>query len=136
MAIFNPTYQNPYLPYTPAVQNYQVPQTPDGGIIWVQGESGAKAYPIQNGKSVILFDSESEHFFIKSADVSGMPQPLRIFSYKEATEIEIKPKIDTSNFITRQEFEEAINSLKNRPQTYQRKEGNKNGKPLIQRTNE
>ena len=136
MAIFNPTYQNPYLPYTPGIQNYQVSQNPDGGIIWVQGESGAKAYPIQNGKSVVLFDSESEHFFIKSADTSGMPQPLRIFSYKEATEVEIKPQIDTSNFITREEFEEAIRSLKNRSQNYPRKEGNKNGKPLIQRTNE
>jgi len=118
------TYQNPYQPY--AYQN------DSNGIIWVQGESGAKAYPVQNGKSVVLFDSESEHFFIKSTDPSGMPQPLRIFSYKEANEIEVKPTIDTSNFITRDEFERAIDSLKNR--NYQRRE-NRNVKPIIQRAN-
>jgi hypothetical protein len=118
------TYQNPYQPYSyPNDSN---------GIIWVQGESGAKAYPVQNGKSVVLFDSESEHFFIKTTDISGMPQPLRIFSYKESNEIDIKPTIDTSNFITRDEFEKAIDSLKNR--NYQRRE-NRNGKPIIQRAN-
>jgi len=61
-----------------------------------------------------------------------MPQPLRIFSYKEANEIEVKPTIDTSNFITRDEFERAIDSLKNR--NYQRRE-NRNVKPIIQRAN-
>lgn len=130
MPLYNPypsTYQNPYQPYQ--APNYLNPQ-PDTSIVWVQGESGAKAYPVQSGKSVVLFDSESEHFFIKTTDASGMPQPLRIFSYKEASEVEIKPQIDTSNFITREEFEEAIDSLRR----YQRKE-NRNGKPIIQRTN-
>ena len=97
-----------------------------------------KAYPVQNGKSVVLFDSESEHFFIKSADASGMPQPLRIFSYSETSENEMKnPGIDTSNFVTREEFDaikEEMNKLKNRPnvQTYQRKENRSNGKPSLQ----
>lgn len=117
------TYQNPYQPYMYPNEN--------NGIIWVQGESGAKAYPVQNGKNVVLFDSESEHFFIKATDNSGMPQPLRIFSYKETNKIEEKSVIDTSMFITRDEFEKAIESLKNR--NYQRKE-NRNGKPLISRT--
>lgn len=140
MALYNQpypaSYQNPYQPYTPTAANYMQPTQPDNtGIIWVQGESGAKAYPVQNGKSVVLFDSESEHFFIKTTDMSGMPQPLRIFSYSESSESDMKaPAIDTSNFITRQEFEDAINSLKNRQnnQAYQRKEGNRNGKPSVQ----
>ena len=145
MAIYNNNpyqFNNPYQPYTPPVQNYQV-QQPDTSIIWVQGESGAKAYPVQNGKSVVLFDSESEHFFIKTADASGMPQPLRVFSYSETNETEMKtPAIDTSNFITREEFEEALEKLKARPSVqasapaYQRKEGVRNGKQTIQRTNE
>jgi len=137
MALYNnpyqPQYNNPYQPYTPPVQNYN-PQ-PDTSIIWVQGESGAKAYPVQNGKSVVLFDSESEHFFIKTADASGMPQPLRIFSYSETNENEMKaPPVDTSQFITRDEFEEVISRLKKQTQqqnTYQRKETVKNGKPSI-----
>ena len=118
MAIYNNNpyqFNNPYQHYTPPVQNYQM-QQPDTSIIWVQGESGAKAYPVQNGKSVVLFDSESEHFFIKTADASGMPQPLRVFSYSETNENEMKaPAIDTSQFITRDEFEEVIEKLKERP---------------------
>ena len=140
MALYNNSYQaqqfnNPYQPYIPPVQ-YQ--SQPDTSIIWVQGESGAKAYPVQNGKSVVLFDSESEHFFIKTADASGMPQPLRIFSYSETNENEMKaPAFDTSQFITREEFEEAIEKLKfKQSNTYQRKESRPNGKPSIQRTNE
>ena len=134
MAIYNsqpytPQY-NAYQPYVPNNNYFQQPQ--DTGIVWVQGESGAKAYPVQNGKSVVLFDSESEHFFIKTADPSGMPQPLRIFSYSETNENEMKtPAIDTSNFITREEFEEVIDKLKNRQNTYQRKENKPNGKPII-----
>ena len=137
MALYNnpyqaPQYNNPYMPYTPPVQ---YPQTQsDSSIIWVQGESGAKAYPVQNGKSVVLFDSESEHFFIKAADASGMPQPLRIFSYSETNENEMKvPAFDTSQFITRDEFEEVIEKLKAKQnqQTYQRKDVKSNGKPSI-----
>ena len=137
MAFYNQPYPqyNPYQPYTPpTAANYMATQPDNTGIIWVQGESGAKAYPVQNGKSVVLFDSESEHFFIKTSDMSGMPQPLRIFSYSESSENDMKtPAIDTSNFVTRQEFEEVIDKLRNRQnnQTYQRKEG-KNGKPSIQ----
>lgn len=137
MALYNPNYnyQQPMMtPYqTPQVnQNYN--STTDTGIVWVQGESGAKAYPVQPGKSVVLFDSETEHFFIKSADMSGMPQPLRIFSYSETSENEMKqPDIDTSMFITREEFERAINDLKKPVQQteYQRKGGNRNDKSLI-----
>lgn len=144
MALYNnpyqPQYNNPYMPYTPSVQSYQ--QQPDTSIIWVQGESGAKAYPVQNGKSMVLFDSESEHFFIKTTDPSGMPQPLRIFSYSEVSENDMKapvPTIDTSNFVTRDEFEAVIEKLKSRQSqqnSYQRRDGVKNGKPIIQRANE
>jgi len=138
MALYNNPYQaqynNPYMPYTPPVQNYPQPQA-DTSIIWVQGESGAKAYPVQNGKSVVLFDSESEHFFIKTADQSGMPQPLRIFSYSETNENDMKaPAIDTSQFVTRDEFEEVIEKLKSRQtqqNSYQRKENKSNGKPSL-----
>ena len=133
MAFYNSPYPATYQsPYQPPIPTYIQPQN-DTGIIWVQGESGAKAFPVQNGKSVVLFDSESEHFFIKTTDGSGMPQPLRVFSYKEVNEPETKHEIDTSNFITRDEFEKAIESLRNRQNNnHQGKEVNKNGKQTIQ----
>ena len=89
----------------------QVPtQQPSTGILWVQGEAGAKAYPVAPGNSVLLMDSESECFYIKSTDVSGMPMPLRVFNYSERKN-EPEPKIVPSDYITREEFEERISAL-------------------------
>jgi hypothetical protein len=58
-------------------------------------------------------DSESNCFGIKTADSSGMPLPLRIFDYKEriaqnAQNAPTAASIDTSGFITREEFEARI----------------------------
>ena len=78
------------------------------GIIWVQGEASAKAYPVASGQSVLLMDSEDSIMYIKSTDQSGMPQPLRIFEYKErtghqnASVIASKP---SEEYVSRKEFE-------------------------------
>lgn len=127
-------YQN-YQPYYQNYPNYPNPnyQQSSADIVWVQGEAGAKAYPVQSGRSVLLMDSENSVFYIKSTDTSGMPQPLRIFSYEELQEgVRNEPSIDTSKFITRDEFEKAIADLskKQNQNTYQRKEKN-NVKPII-----
>lgn len=76
-AYAQPQQQMSYAQPTPQPQ----PQTT--GIIWVQGEAAAKAYPVAPGSNVLLMDSEGECFYIKSTDASGMPQPLRVFEYKE-----------------------------------------------------
>lgn len=115
---------NPYFPanYNPimnpyqaqAMQNYQ--QTAQqGSLIWVQGIEGAKSHPVLAGQSALLLDSESDVFYIKTVDASGMPLPLRIFDYSERKEsVQKQPdtsgalNIDTSSFITREEFEKRI----------------------------
>lgn len=53
---------------------------------YVQGEAAAKSWYVGNGQSVLLMDIESPVFYIKSADNSGMPMPLRTFEYKEVTQ--------------------------------------------------
>lgn len=104
------TYQNPYM------QQYQ-PQQQSGGLIWVQGEAGAKSYPVSAGQSVLLMDSESNRFFIKSADVSGMPLPLRIFDYTERKDAVKQPDsataagLDVSRFVTHEELESRIAAI-------------------------
>lgn len=105
-------YSNPYL------QQYQqqATQPVQSGIQWVQGETGAKAYTVSAGQSVLLMDSESQSFYIKSTDGSGMPLPLRIFDYTERTvqNAPVTPQsapIDTSAFVTRTEFEERIAAI-------------------------
>ena len=88
-----------------------LPQPPQSttGIPWVSGEVGAKSYLVAPGTSVLLMDSESEKFYIKSTDVSGMPQPLRTFEYHEiGTQMPPKqpvPNMD-SKYVTRQEYDD------------------------------
>ena len=65
----------------------------------------------------MLMDSESNTFYIKSSDNSGMPMPLRIFDYKERTEQVIQPsvlqhqEIDTSKFVTWDDLDKRLNDL-------------------------
>lgn len=109
-------YQQPIqtMPQQQIVNN-AAPQS-NNGLIWVQGEAGAKSYLVAPGNTVMLMDSEGERFFIKSADASGMPLPLRIFDYKERTEPTQAAinahvpanNINLDNFITREEFEQRL----------------------------
>lgn len=119
-----PTGYSPMGSYNPyqvgqyqQVQNTQQAQT--GGLQWVQGEAGAKAFPVSAGQSVLLMDSENNVFYIKSSDNSGMPLPLRTFDYRERT-AQNAPKaaqnapqsaIDTSLFVTRDELEKRLAEL-------------------------
>lgn len=92
----------------PMLQQAQ-PAQQTGGIIWVQGEEGAKAYMVAPGNTVLLMDSDGSSFYLKSADASGMPQPLRIFDYVERQAgTNRHPQAvtqDMGQFVTRQEFE-------------------------------
>lgn len=121
--MYNPYFQNPYM----------VSNNNSNSIIWVQGESGAKAYPVAPGNSIALFDSESDRFFIKSTDASGMPSPLRVFNYVEQKENNvISNTIHTeTDYVTRKEFEELVEKINSKNQ-FIRKE-NRNGKQFIQR---
>ena len=76
---------NNYFPvnYPQYPQTYQQPQAPQNmqsGIIWVQGEAGAKSYIIPPNTTVQLWDSESQKIYLKSADASGMPS-IRTLEY-------------------------------------------------------
>lgn len=95
-------------------------QQNDNGILWVQGEAGAKSWAVAPGKSVMLMDSESNTFYIKSTDNSGMPMPLRIFDYTERhadgqkqSEIQKPHEIDTSKFVTWDALNSTINDALN-----------------------
>lgn len=93
-------YNNYFPTYTPIAPGfYGVPNTPaptvptatpaqqapqnNGPIVWVQGEAGAKSYLVAPNTTVLLMDSEGDRFFLKSADASGVPLPLRTFKYEE-----------------------------------------------------
>ena len=76
MALYNgfpATYQPMYYPQYQPAQQPQQPQQNNSGIIWVQGEAGAKSYLVAPNTTVQLWDSEAQRIFLKSADASGMP---------------------------------------------------------------
>lgn len=114
---YYPTYYQP--PMADQLTQYRqqqytmpqaAPQPQPSPILWVQGEEGAKAYMVAPGASVLLMDSESSSFYIKSTDASGMPQPLRIFDYTERTAAQHSPST-APEYITRDEFERRIAQL-------------------------
>ena len=103
-----------------ASQPMQVqPAQQSSQIIWVSGEAGAKSYLVAPGNTVMLLDAENSVFYLKSADASGMPLPLRIFDYKERTTAAQQAfggsvateTINLDNFVTRKEFEELRASI-------------------------
>lgn len=125
MAYYAPFYRSPY--YNPMQAdatnqyNQQIPQPMmsqqgNSGLLWVQGEGGAKSFPVVPNTTVMLMDSEAKKFYLKSADASGVPLPLRTFLYEEQTDafqtnsnapIFASDK-SAEEFITRKEFEEKM----------------------------
>lgn len=118
-------YNNNYYPHYFTPMPYSAPQIAQNAsqvsgsnINWVQGEAAAKSYPVGAGQSVLLMDSESTAFYIKSTDQSGMPLPLRVFDYTERTAAghpqETMPTTaSTENqYVSRAEFDEFKDDVK------------------------
>lgn len=125
----NPNYYNPYQPQVQPpmdrlaqlqAQQYQMnqqtqqPAQANQSLIYVQGEAAAKSWMVGAGQSVLLMDSESPVFYIKSADASGIPLPLRVFDYTErnqsmpqnAPQAQNPAQIDLDGkYVTRAEYE-------------------------------
>ena len=110
-----------------AVTQPPMPQQPmqqqSSQIIWVSGEAGAKSYLVAPGNTVMLLDAENSVFYLKSADASGMPLPLRIFDYKERTTtaqqafggVMTGESVNLDSFVTREEFERRMASIAPQP---------------------
>lgn len=105
MAGYNPGFPTSYQPY---YQQYfpqmQTQPTNNGGMIWVQGEAGAKSYLVAPNATVQLWDSEAQVIYLKSADASGMPS-MKVLDYTiRGTEA---PALTAStDYVTRQELEQ------------------------------
>lgn len=79
--------QNQYQQAVNVPQMQAVPQPQvNQGLLWVSGEVGAKSYLVAPNSTVLLMDSDSSRFYLKSADNAGMPN-LRVFEYNEVTNI-------------------------------------------------
>lgn len=106
-------YRQPYVQNGGYQQGYQQAQgearmlPQNEPMTWVQGEAGAKAYIVAPGNTAVLWDSEAEVIYIKSANAAGMPY-MRVFDYRERTGAPAAPSaaIQSGNeYVTRGEFE-------------------------------
>lgn len=121
---FAQPYQYAYQPQVPApmdrlaqlqAQQYQQPTQSNQSLIYVQGEAAAKSWMVGAGQSVLLMDSENPVFYIKSADTSGIPLPLRVFDYTERNQSMPQNGLQASNpaqidldgkYVTRAEYDD------------------------------
>lgn len=92
----------------PMQQPAQPPQT-NQGLLWVQGEAGAKSYLVAPNTTVLLMDSEGSRFYLKSTDNAGMPS-LRVFEYSEVSQNASQAAQSTQTnlddkYVTRQEYD-------------------------------
>ena len=100
---FNPPQANPQ-----AMQNRA-----QNGFIWVQGEVGAKGFPVAPNTTVQLWDSDAQVIYLKSADATGMPS-MKILDYmiREQTHPAVGVPRETPDDITREEFEKRLSELR------------------------
>lgn len=87
------------------------PNAQNNGIIWVQGEAGAKSYMVAPNTTVQLWDSESQTIYLKSADASGMPS-MRIIDYTIRDNTPKTPNLSSqSDYVTRSELQSVLDEL-------------------------
>lgn len=124
---FPSPYQQPMNPYQvqmmqnqlAAMQQMQPVNQQNILAAWVQGgEQSMKSFPLGANQKAFLFSTEENIFGMKSTDASGMPLPLEMFRYEKINADKTQNStttaaIDTSAFITREEFESRIAKIYN-----------------------
>lgn len=98
--------------YQQTIPQAQPTQQINQGLLWVSGEVGAKSYLVAPNSTVLLMDSDSQKFYLKSADGAGMPS-MRVFEYTEITNApQNAPQALNSDlkqlddkYVTREEYE-------------------------------
>lgn len=103
---FPTTYQVPayYPQQTTGQYPYQTQAQNNNGIIWVQGEAGAKSYLVAPNTSVTLWDTESQTIYVKSADATGMPS-MKTLDYTMRESIAPEAKIQpVSDYVTKEDI--------------------------------
>ena len=121
---FAPMYGQPSQPSAPISND----------MIWVQGESGAKAYLVAPNTTVTLWDSENPTIYVKSADASGMPT-MRVLDFVERNSAPLKKEKESDchckgklEVIQQklEDFEKDIEFLKSEYKNYSKNKNPKN----------
>ena len=115
---YYPTYNGPYtVPQTVApIQNQpQVQNT----FAWIQGEEAARNYPVAPGNTIVLIESDKPIMYMKSADLSGRPQPMQVrylVSEEDYRKIQngSNLRVNDDTYVTKEYFEKKISELDNK----------------------
>lgn len=77
---YNNYNQAGYMPnaYNSYGYSQQMPQQ-DTSVSWVQGRSGAEAYPLAPGRRALLMDSNDAILYVKQTDSTGRYLPLQAY---------------------------------------------------------
>lgn len=133
MAYNLPAYQYAAYPansyqqqYSQAIQpqyaQQQATQQQAIGIVWVDGEVGAKAYQLPAGwpanAPMPLWDTNDTVIYLKSINQMGMPNPLQKVHYtmdeapKQSFSAPALPDRDMNNYVTKDDLEQVKEELK------------------------
>ena len=94
--------------YTPWYQPQQ--QQTNISVAFIQGgDFAASNYLVAPNQAVILIDDEAKMMYMKTTDASGHVISSRKFKEEEQQSVKRMP----GDYITREEFEKAIEELKN-----------------------
>jgi len=126
--------QQVYQPYQGYQQGMSMAQPQTGGavqgqngpgLIWVDGEVGAKAYQMPQGwpsnQPIALWDTNDTVIYLKSTNPMGMPNPLQKAHYtleerkaaypQRSGDAEPVVSIDTTEFVRKDELEDMKKEL-------------------------
>lgn len=124
---FNP-YQM-YQPYQQQLQQLQqqIPQIQqqmsqpqqasiapqNGGMFYfVNSQKEAEDWVVGAGQTVFFFDRNNSIFYIKSVAQNGLSQPIEVYDYTQRSEVQEDDRnIISTDYVTREEFEELKNEL-------------------------
>ena len=139
---YNPYPANSYQQqYAQTVQPYnqQTPQ-PSHGIIWVDGEVGAKAYQFPQNWPVntplALWDTNDQVIYLKSYNQMGMPNPVQKLRHTmqdgEKRQAISETHVPEGEFVRREDLDRVKEELMEAINTANEQKGAKNnGKPTV-----
>ena len=115
-------YTNPGWITTPPYQPQSVtpvPQQTQNTFAWIQGEDAARNYPVAPGNTIVLIDSEKPIMYMKTADLSGRPQPMQIrylVSKEEYDKLQNGASFsqNSEQYVTKEYFDERMSELDNK----------------------
>ena len=77
-------------------------------FIPVSGINQVNSWPVTAGASVKFMDTNEPKFYIKSVDITGVVQPLKIYEFKEI----INTPTAEPEYVTKEDLEKALSELR------------------------